>query len=258
MSFRIWIGREYDNTHENAMVADAIKALRKVYADLAEPCHVLVNFRIPGDPPGPGERPYTSEIDLAVLKGKALIIVDLKNYNGPVDYGDACQWICHAPDGDIEVKGGRDGRTPHGQLCDYRRQMIRLVQTNQFCFLGKRSRAFDYRRFTSGMVLFPDCESERGDVGSFQNECGHWLSVVRMKDFAAKVSAACGGRDSELSEIEIVKLVKEVFKLHPAHLVGDVPKLGADPETPRTVTVVKTVTIEKPVEVKVEVPKIVR
>lgn len=258
MSFKIWIGREYDNTHENAMVADAIKALREAYAELAEPCHVLVNFKIPGDPPRPGERPYTSEIDLAVLKGKALIIVDLKNYNGPVDYGDACQWICHAPDGDVEVKGGREGRTPHGQLCDYRRQMIRLVQTNQFRFLGKRSRAFDYRRFTSGMVLFPDCESGRGDVGNFQTECGRWLSVVRMKDFAAKVSAACAGRDSELLETEIVKLVKDVFKLHPAHLVGDVPKLGMDPETPRTVTVVKTVTIEKPVEVKVEVPKIVR
>lgn len=257
MSFRIWIGREYDNTHENVMVADAIRALKNAYSGLDEPCHVLVNFRIPGDPPAPGGRPYTSEIDMAVLKGKALVIVDLKNYNGPVDYGDDCQWVCHAPDGDIEVKGGRDGRTPHGQLCDYRRQMIRLVQTNQCRYLGARRRAFDFRRFTGGMVLFPDCESERGDVGSFQNECGRWLSVVRMRDFAEKVCAVCGGRDSELTEPEIVKLVKDVFRLYPAHMVGDTPKLGAE-NPPGPLTVIKTVTVEKPVEVRVEVPTIVR
>ena len=258
MSFKVWIGREYDNTHENAMVADAIKVLREAYAELAEPCHVLVNFRIPGNPPRQGEKPYTSEIDLAVLKAKSLVVVDLKNYKGPIDYGDTCQWICHAQNGDVEIKGGREGRTPHGQLCDYRNQMFRLLQSNQFKFLGKRSRPFDYRRFVSGMVLFPDCDREYEDVGSFQNECGRWLSVVRMKNFAAKVSGVCGGRDSELSEFEIVKLVREVLRLQPAHLVGDVPKIGADPEPPRTVTVVKTVTVEKPVEVKVEVPKIVR
>ena len=141
MSFKIWIGREYDNTHENAMVADAIKALREAYADLAEPCHVLVNFRIPGDPPGPGERPYTSEIDLAVLKGKALIIVDLKNYKGPVDYGDACQWICHAPDGDVEVKGGRDGRTPHGQ------PLSTYLRTRYKNFAGRRIRHLRCRSY---------------------------------------------------------------------------------------------------------------
>ncbi len=258
MSFKIWIGREYDNTHENVMVADAIKSLRNAYAQLAETCHVLVNFRIPGDPPRPGEKPYFSEIDLVVLKGKALAIVDLKNYNGPVDYGDSRPWICHAPDGDVEVKGGREGRTPHGQLCDYRRQMVRLLQTNQFRFLNRRSHAFDFRRFICGMVLFPNCEGSRRDVGSFRDESARWLSVVRMKDFAAKVSAVCGGRDSELTEFEIAKLVKDVFKLHPAHLVGEVPKLGAEPDAPRTVTAVRTVTVEKPVEVRVEVPIIVR
>ena len=258
MSLKIWIGREYDNTHENIMVSDAIRILRETYTDLAESCHILVNFKIPGDAPKPGQKTYTSEIDLAVLKGKALVIVDLKNYNGPVDFGDTCQWICHAPNGDVEVKGGRDGRTPHGQLCDYRRQMIRLLQTNQFRFLDNRSRAFDYRRFISGMVLFPDCNSDRGDVGSFQNECGRWLSVVRMKDFATKISSACGGRDSQLSENEVVKLIKDVFKLHPVHLVGNVPKLGVEDAPPKTVTVFKTVTIEKPVEVRVEIPAIVR
>ena len=51
MSVKIWIGSEYDNSHENAMAGEAIAKLSEAYADLGEECNVLVNFRIPGDPP---------------------------------------------------------------------------------------------------------------------------------------------------------------------------------------------------------------
>ena len=196
MSVKIWIGSEYDNSHENAMAGEAIAKLSEVYAGLEEECNILVNFRIPGDPPSrPGERPYTSEIDLAVLKPKNMIIVDLKNYTGSIEYGDGCQWICHAPGGDVEIHGGREGRTPYGQLCDYRRQMIALLTSNQSQYLNLRghSRPFDFRRFVSGMVLFPDGESG-SDEGSFKTECGRWLSVKRMGGFTAAVSGQCGGR----------------------------------------------------------------
>lgn len=260
MSVKIWIGSEYDNSHENAMAGEAIAKLSEVYAGLEEECNILVNYRIPGDPPSrPGERPYTSEIDLAVLKPKNMIIVDLKNYTGSIEYGDGCQWICHAPGGDVEIHGGREGRTPYGQLCDYRRQMISLLTLNQSQYLNLRGhpRPFDFRRFVSGMVLFPDCESV-ADEGSFETECGRWLSVKRMGGFAAAVSGQCGGRDAVLDPVEMSKLITHVFRLTPAHMVGGVPKAGAVQTQKAVATTVKVVTVERPVEVRVEVPKIVR
>lgn len=259
MSFKVWIARDFDNTHENEMVADAIRTIRDVYVKLEEPCHVLVNFKIPGDPPMEGEKPYMSEIDLAVLKSKSLVIVDLKNYIGPLDYGDQCAWICHAANGDIEVHGGKEGRTPFGQISDYNRQMSRLLQTNQFQFLNnRRGQTFEFKKFVKGIVLFPDIVNKSDDVEHFVYGRPRWFSVARMCNLVEQISGACAGRDSVLSEYEIEKLVNDVLKLHPAHLVGNIPKLGAALEPVRTVTTIKTVTIEKPVEVRVEVPKIVR
>ena len=260
MSVKIWIGSEYDNSHENAMAGEAIARLSDVYAGLDEECNILVNFRIPGDPPRrPGERPYTSEIDFAVLKPKNLIIIDLKNYKGSIKYGDVGQWICHAAEGDVLIHGGCEGRTPYGQLCDYRRQMIALLASNQVQYLNLRGhvRPFDVRRFVSGMVLFPDCESATAE-GCFETECGRWLSVKRMSGFVEAISGQCGGRDAVLDAIEMSKLIAHVFKLAPAHMVGGVPKVGAVSVQKPVTPVVKVVTVERPVEVRVEVPKIVR
>ncbi len=260
MSLKIWIGSEYDNSHENAMAGEAIARLSKTYSDLDEECDVLVNFRIPGDPPRrPEEKPYTSEIDFAVLKPKNLIIIDLKNYNAAVEYSDAGPWICHAQEGDVEIHGGREGRTPYNQLCDYRRQMIALLTLNQSQYFNLRGhvRPFDFRRFVSGMVLFPGGETA-GDTGHFETECGRWLSVNRMHDFVETICGRCGGRDAVLDGFEMSKLIAHVFKLSPAHMVGDVPKLGAPMVQNPTTPVVRVVTVERPVEVRVEVPKIVR
>lgn len=260
MAIKIWIGNEYGNTHENVMAGDAIAELTRAYEALDEECHVLVNFKIPGDPPrNPGERRYLSEIDLAVLRPKNLVIVDLKNYKGAIEYGDACEWICHAPDRDVPIHGGREGRTPHGQLCDYRRQMIALLSTNLSQYLNPRrhSRPFDVRRFVSGMVLFPNYD-DVNDIGHFETECGRWLSVKRMNGFAEAVCGQCGGRDADLDGSEMAKLIKQVLRLSPAHMVGRVPKVGSAPSQSAAVPPVRIVTVERPVEVRVEVPKIVR
>ncbi|MBQ7190457.1 MAG: AAA family ATPase [Kiritimatiellae bacterium] len=260
MAVEIWIGSEYDNTHENAMAGEAIATLSKAYAELEEKCHILVNFRIPGDPPNhPGEKPYMSEIDLAVLKPKNLIIIDLKNYRGAIEYGDSCHWICHASDKDVPIHGGREGRTPFGQLCDYRRQMIALLAPNRSLFLNlkKHSHPFDFRRFVSGMVLFPDFAGI-DDTPHFETDCTRWFSVKRMSGLAEAVCGQCGGRDAELDPFEMSKFITDVLKLAPAHMVGGVPKVGAAPQPKPVQTEVKIVTVERPVKIRVEVPKIVR
>ena len=42
MSVKIWIGSEYDNSHENAMAGEAIARLSDVYAGLDEECNFQV------------------------------------------------------------------------------------------------------------------------------------------------------------------------------------------------------------------------
>lgn len=260
MAIRIWIGSEYDNTHENAMAGDAIAELSKAYENLDEECHVLVNFRIPGDPPRrPGERPYTSEIDLAVLKPKNLILIDLKNYTGAVEYGDVCEWICHTTDGDVTIHGGRDGRTPYGQLCDYRRQMIALLESDLSLYRNFKNHphSFDVRRFVSCMALFPDSKGA-DDISRFKTGNCRWLSVKRMGGFAEAVCGQCGGRDAELDAFEMSQLIARVLKLSPAQMVGRIPKVGTVPKPNPMRAEEKIVPAERPVEVRVEVPRIVR
>jgi hypothetical protein len=188
---------------------------------------------------------------MVVLRNNQLVILELKNYKGTLSYGDGGTWYCDCADGNrIEVKGGREGRSPYGQIRDYRNQMTTLIATNASRFLRKRGQPFDFRRFVSCVIVFPDSVSENGDHAEFQSDCGRWLKVLRLRGLAEVVCQFGGGRGVNLDDYEVVSLIDEVFGLKPAQMVGDYPMLAAAPPPAQpAATVVKVVKVQVPVEV---------
>ena len=258
MSVTIWIGGEYENTGESGMVSDVVRTLREALEPLADTCHILCNFDIPGYPRPKGQE-YVSNIDMAVLRNNQLVILELKNYRGTLSCSDGGTWYCDCGgDGRVEIKGGREGRTPHGQVCDYRNQMVSLLATNASRFLRPRKGpAFDFRRYVSGVIVFPASDSAQRDSVAFESDCGLWLKVLRLGGLAEAVCQFGGGRGVSLDDYEMSMFLERVLGLKQAQMVGDFPMVAADrPSDPAPA--VKVVTVQVPVEVKVPVVCAVR
>lgn len=251
MSVKIWIGGEGENTGENGMVSDVVRSLRSAFEPLADTCHILCNFSIPGYP-SPKGREYMSNIDMAVLRNNQLVILELKNYKGALSCGDRGVWYCDSGDGTrVEIKGGCEGRTPYGQVCDYRNQMVSLMTTNMSRFLRPRKGvAFDFKRYVSGVIVFPDAPSPTADSIVFERDCSLWLKVLRLNALAEAVCQFGGGRGVSLDAYEMSLLIERVLGLKPAQMVGDLPMVAAETK-PETVSAGKVVTVQVPVKVPV-------
>jgi hypothetical protein len=250
MGMKIWIGGQYENTGESAMVSEVIRVLRGALEPLADEYHILCNFNIPGYPRPAGQE-YTSNLDMVILHHSQLVILELKNYKGTLSYGDGGTWYCDCDDGHrIEVKGGREGRTPHEQIRDYRNQMTSLIATNASRFLRKRGQPFDFRRFVSGVIVFPDSVLGNEDHAEFQGNFDRWLKILRLKGLAEGVCQFGGGRDVYLDDYEVVSLIDKVLGLKTAKMVGDCPMVAATPPPVNpAANGVKVVTVQVPVEV---------
>jgi len=228
MSIQIWMAEQYDNTHENRMAAEAIEALQKALPDTDEKIHVVCNFSVPGF-----SSRYRSSIDMAIIKPGGMIIVELKDYKGPVDYGDEGEWYCELISGGIkEIKGGNNGRNPFRQVADYRLQCRRLIEKQQLSFLvpeqtGKRQ--FNARNWVSALVLFPNIpEGTRPDTPTFEKHRDSWFHLVRMESLAEAVIQQMSGRNNWLIGEEVEKFIATVLQAKPATLIGNTPTICSE------------------------------
>lgn len=216
---------QYENTHENRMVSAAIEVLQNALADAEDTYHLVCCFTVPGY-----SSRYRSNIDLAVIKPGGMMIVEMKDYTGPIDYGDEGEWYCELISGGIkEIKGGNNGRSPYRQVSDYRQQCRRLIERQQLSFLqpedaGKRQ--FNARNWVSAMVLFPDVpEGTRPDTPTFKEHRDNWFHLVRMSGMAEAVLQQMSGRDNWLTGEEIEGFITGVLHAKPAKLIGYTPVL---------------------------------
>lgn len=252
MSIKIWTGGEYENTGESGMVSDVIRTLKTALTPLADTCHILCNFNIPGYPRPKGQE-YVSNLDMAILRNNQLIIVELKNYKGTLSCGADGTWYCHSSDGNkIKVKGGCENRTPYGQICDYRKQMVSLLTTNTSRFMkSRRGATFDFKRYVSGVILFPDSTTfSSSDRIISERDGALWLKILQLKDLAERVCQFGGGRGVSLDDYEVSVLIERVFGLKPAQMVGNFPMMAEEPKSTPTPSV-KVVTVHIPVKVPV-------
>ncbi|MGN0826850.1 MAG: AAA domain-containing protein [Kiritimatiellia bacterium] len=231
MSVEIWIGEEYENTGESEMVSQVVRKLVEALGPLRDEFHILCNFSVPGY-----TKQYRSSVDMAVLRGRALVILELKNYGGKIVQGVGGKWYCGSEKGE-EVKGGSRGRTPLGQVADYRRQTAALMKEHQSVFLSEAGAVgtFDFKKFVSAAIVFSNQAS--ADWDALREGC-LWLKVVPVSKVAETVCQFAGGRGTCLTDGGMRVLVEQVLGLRRAYMVDSTPMVpGA-----------QNVTAEKPVD----------
>jgi len=228
MSIRVWMAGQYDNTHENRMVGEAIETLKTALADTEIIYHIVCCFSVPGF-----SSRYRSSIDLAVIKPGGMIIVEMKDYTGPIDYGDKGEWYCELLSGGIKtIRGGNNDRSPFRQVSDYRQQCRRLIEKQQLSILlpeesGKRQ--FNARNWVSTFVLFPNVpDGTRPDTSTFEQHCDKWFHLVRTDRFSEAIIQQMSGRNNWLSNEEVEKLIATVLQAKPARLIGNTPAMCRD------------------------------
>ncbi|MGN1360095.1 MAG: AAA domain-containing protein [Kiritimatiellia bacterium] len=219
MSVEVWIGEEYENTGEAGMVSQVVRELKEALEPLRDECHILCNFKVPGY-----NKTYRSSVDMAVLRGRALVILELKNYGGKIVQGTDGKWYCGSEKGE-EVKGGAPGRTPLGQVADYRRQTAALMKGQQLVFLPEAGAggSFDFKKFISAVIVFSNQASADWDA---LGEGCLWLKVVPVSKVAEVVCQFAGGRGNCLSDEEMRALVEKVLGLKRAQMVGTTPMVA--------------------------------
>lgn len=264
MSIQYWIGKPYENTGENEQVAMVVRALDATFKDVNETIHVFFNPRIPAYNKTKNGFDHVSTLDLLVLKQGNAVIVELKNYKGAIEIAPDGKWYCRREGRLINIKGGYEGRTPLGQVTEYRDQLVRFLALNASEFMKEKRKApFDYKKFVSSVIVFPDYPEHPAAPLPHDTFI---TKVVRLKDAMRAILAFQGGRDSILTEEEKSGLAKlKKLKLSPAIIIEGFPMIAKkeiEPPT-RVKEVIKIVHVPVPKEiiktvekkVYIEVPK---
>ena len=264
MSIQYWIGKPYENTGENEQVAMVVRALDATFKDVNETIHVFFNPRIPAYNKTKNGFDHVSTLDLLVLKRGNAVIVELKNYKGAIEIAPDGKWYCRREGRLINIKGGYEGRTPLGQVTEYRDQLATYLKLNASEFMkGTRKAPFDYKKFVSSVIVFPDYPEHPEAPLPHDTFI---TKVVRLKDAMRAILAFQGGRDSILTEEEKSSLANlKKLKLSPAIIIEGFPMIAKkeiEPPT-RVKEVIKIVHVPVPKEiiktvekkVYIEVPK---
>jgi len=100
MTFKAFRGSAFNHSHENKAFNDLHDLLQQHWSEQDEPLYLFGNFFVGG-----------KDLDALVIKRKAIIVIDFKNYGGEVRFSENNRWTC---DG-VPVKGG-NSINPYQQL----------------------------------------------------------------------------------------------------------------------------------------------
>ncbi|MCK5725598.1 MAG: NERD domain-containing protein [Thiotrichaceae bacterium] len=92
MTFKAFKGQSFNHTHENKAFDELHDLLKKEWTEKKEALYLLGNFVVGG-----------RELDALIIKRKAIIIVDFKDYGGSITFSENQHWMCND---NLEVKGG--------------------------------------------------------------------------------------------------------------------------------------------------------
>ena len=103
MALKVWIGENLDRRHEQEQMKEFLSLMHSVYDNQPGQCHVLCNFICGG-----------SQIDAAVVKRDAFIVVEFKTANGIVSGAENGKWSFEDFDTcrRVEMKGGSHATNP--------------------------------------------------------------------------------------------------------------------------------------------------
>lgn len=210
MAVKVWIGEEFEHTHEAKAIALFIENMKTSFDQDECVYHVLCNFFVDG-----------YQVDVAVIKPDAIIVCELKDVGGPVFGGENGQWYVQDAQGKQELRGGRFPN-PYLQARRLRAAVLDLFKRQRSEFLNKRSQFVPFNRCVTAVIAFSPVEPVKSNIkiGSGSRWFSH-CGVDKLHEEIAqqRTPIIC------LSDEEMIRLIEKTLSLQEARLVGNTPML---------------------------------
>ena len=137
MTVELWMGQEFEYAHEMRALRAVLAQMVERFGDEKDLYLLLANFFCEGE-----------EIDLAVIKKRAVIVLELKECDAPV---------VGSPNGDWRIQGGgilNEGRrrNPYQQVRQYRYALMNKLTLQRHDFLPRQKAGQVKFEHISGLV----------------------------------------------------------------------------------------------------------
>lgn len=216
MTVELWMGREYEHTHEMKALGEFLTGLEDLIGEEDDLYLVMASFFCQGE-----------EIDLAVLKQDGVVIIELKDIDRPLKGGENGTWTILQEDGSRHPLNADRGRNPYQQARTYRFALMNQLQKDARKIMpGPKAQQMRFDHISSLVVLRPR-EHPACDI-TVGRSSQKWFDVVGLDELPREVyqrrSPKLNFRPRELQALA------ELWGLSRTPLERFIP--GAGPEKP--------------------------
>jgi len=196
LTVELWMGGEFEHAHEMRALRAVLGQMVEHFGDDKDLYLLLANFYCEG-----------ADIDLAVIKKNAVIIVELKECDAPVVGG---------PNGAWRIQGGgvlNEGRrfNPYQQVRKYRYTLMNYLNLHRSEFLAaQKARRISFEH-VSGLVVFSPTMSSESQIEVPRRD-RKWFGVVGLDNLWAELKDQRSPQ-IHLSQGDMRKLTGQVLGL---------------------------------------------
>lgn len=221
MTVELWLGSEFEHAHEMRALREILTQLVTHFADDSELYLLMANFYCEGE-----------EIDLALIKKRAVIILELK------ECGTA---VSGAPNGEWRTQDGHTlnigRRNPFQQVRQYRYTLMNYMQLHRYDFLDQQKAGQVSFEHISGLVVFSPTLSPASRIEIAKRD-QKWFGVVGLDQLWTVLKDR---RSSQLniSQGDARKLAAQVLQLQRVDLEAYLGKPASEPAVEEAVVETK-------------------
>jgi len=189
MTVELWVGQDFETTHERTALAKFLSDMRERFESSKDRYFVLANFYLDG-----------SQVDLAVVKNKAIIVIEIKECADPFRATENGDWTTMPGNTII----GTGGENPFEQVKQYRSRWMNYLRKNQGNFLTPSKINHVRFEYISAIV----CVSPRIHPKTENNIDSSvvWFSLTGLDQLSQAIYQRTS-IDIDLSDDEIMRLI---------------------------------------------------
>ncbi len=203
MAVELWIGQEFDTSHEREALNRFLVQMNDKFGQSDKLYLILANYYVDG-----------RQVDLTVLKQDAVIVIELKECSNPFRATENGDWQT-IPDG---VVIGTGKQNPFEQAKDYRFRWVNLVESNQAEFLPSgKAQSMDFYHVSAFVAISPSLHPDHENCLSYNP----WFRLVGLDQLSDAVYQQTS-RKLNFSEQELRTLVTDVLHLSRGDATPDV------------------------------------
>lgn len=170
MTVELWIGNEFKHAHEMRAMRSVTEQFVEHFADDKELYLIMANFFVDGE-----------EIDLAVIKERAVIVLELKECPEPVTGSPNGDWRIQ---NDGPLNTGR--RNPYHQVRKYRYALMNTMMERRSDFMDRQKALQVQFYHVSGLVVFSPTMSPQSRIDIPPRDKA-WFGVVGLDNLWKEV-----------------------------------------------------------------------